>query len=100
MNFSNPIKERVWINFDPRTKLLMLLVANTIIISDNESMVVTLLKYGFVLLAFLILLDMGKFKMSVIYMVIYAASQNFSVSDTENASGCDACVVCAAFHES
>ncbi len=64
--------ETALINFDPRTKLLILLVANTVIISDSKNDLVVYLKYGFVILALLFLLDMKKVKMAVIYTSVYA----------------------------
>ncbi|MCR5650339.1 MAG: energy-coupling factor transporter transmembrane protein EcfT [Lachnospiraceae bacterium] len=72
MNMPESGTEEVLINFDPRTKLLLLIVVNTVIISDSGSPVIWWLKIAFVILVFLLLLDMKKIKMSILYVVIYA----------------------------
>ncbi|MCR5770950.1 MAG: energy-coupling factor transporter transmembrane protein EcfT [Butyrivibrio sp.] len=66
--------EEAVINFDPRTKLMLLLIINTVIISDSKSVIVSGLKISFVILVFFFLIDMKKIKMSVIYTVIYLLS--------------------------
>ncbi len=73
MNISqlNGSSENVMVNFDPRTKLALLLITNTIIISDNTNIIVYYLKYLFVIAALLLLLNMGKLKMSIIYIISY-----------------------------
>lgn len=63
--------EEVFVNFDPRTKLLLLIVANTVIISDSKAQIIWWLKIAFVVLTLLLLLDMKKIKTSVLYVVIY-----------------------------
>lgn len=71
MNRLESGNEEAVINFDPRTKLLILLVVNTVIISDSKSMLINGLKIVLVALVLFFLIDMKKMKMSVMYVFIY-----------------------------
>lgn len=71
MNRLESGNEDAVINFDPRTKLLILLVVNTVIISDSKSILINCLKIVFVALVLFFLIDMKKMKMSVMYVFIY-----------------------------
>ncbi|MCR5515531.1 MAG: energy-coupling factor transporter transmembrane protein EcfT [Lachnospira sp.] len=63
--------EEVVINFDPRTKLMLLLLSNTVIISDIKSTLISGLKLALVMLVFFFIIDMKRIKMAVIYLLIY-----------------------------
>ncbi|MBO6299842.1 MAG: energy-coupling factor transporter transmembrane protein EcfT [Lachnospiraceae bacterium] len=79
--------EEVFINFDPRTKLLLLIVVNTVIISDSKSLIIWWLKMAFVVVVFLLLIDMKKIKMAMLYVVIYTlamAGDHILVSGSVN----------------
>ncbi|MCR5100539.1 MAG: energy-coupling factor transporter transmembrane protein EcfT [Butyrivibrio sp.] len=71
MNRFESGNEDAVINFDPRTKLMLLLIINTVIISDSKSPLISGLKIVFVILVLFFLIDMKKIKMSVIYVSIY-----------------------------
>ena len=64
-------KSKSLLSFDPRTKLFMLLVVNTIIISDSKLVAVELLKYLCVFSVFILLLSTKKLKMSFVYCLLY-----------------------------
>ncbi len=71
MNRLESGNEEALINFDPRTKLILLLVVNTVIISDSKSILISGLKVALVILVLFFLIDMKKIKMSVMYVLIY-----------------------------
>ncbi|MCR5233697.1 MAG: energy-coupling factor transporter transmembrane protein EcfT [Lachnospiraceae bacterium] len=71
MNRLESGNQEVFINFDPRTKLLLLLIVNTVIISDSKSLLISGLKTALVVLVLFFLIDMKKTKMSVMYVLIY-----------------------------
>jgi len=71
MNIFESGNEEAVINFDPRTKLMLLLLINTVIISDSKSTLIGGLKIAFVILVFIFLIDMKKIKMSMMYVIIY-----------------------------
>jgi len=71
MNRLESGNEEALINFDPRTKLILLLVVNTVIISDSKSILISGLKVVLVILVLFFLIDMKKIKMSVMYVLIY-----------------------------
>ncbi|MCR5467479.1 MAG: energy-coupling factor transporter transmembrane protein EcfT [Lachnospiraceae bacterium] len=71
MNRLESGNEEVSINFDPRTKLMLLLVVNTVIISDSKSSLICGLKIALVILVLFFLIDMKKTKMSVMYVLLY-----------------------------
>jgi len=71
MNRFESGNEEAVINFDPRTKLMLLLIINTVIISDSTNVLISGLKISFVILVFFFLIDMKKVKMAVMYAGIY-----------------------------
>ncbi|MCR4688769.1 MAG: energy-coupling factor transporter transmembrane protein EcfT [Saccharofermentans sp.] len=71
MNRLESGNEEALINFDPRTKLMLLLVVNTVIISDSKSLLISGLKIALVILVLFLLIDVKKIKMSVTYVLIY-----------------------------
>ena len=69
-------QQKARVVLDPRTKLLLLLTINVVMLSSTAEGSAVLLKIVMAALAALLLLNAGKGKMALIYIILYAlASQ-------------------------